>query len=269
LLAVRHIGCIALHLKQQHPKNYFWWATEARVMNRPRLDKLRQQLEILQHRLRDDGTTLTERARSLNGDGSSSELSNAPLHLGDRGSEEYLQDMNAVLAENEGYLAGEVRDALARIDAGTFGQCEVCGKSITIARLEAIPFARHCVQCAEMIQNNGFASDNHGSPNFNSGRPHTFHDTLAHENYITQDQDSDSHAVGDAGGGTAFGGLAGSNTANGEPDVANLHQAMGSGNGDVAEERFLDTTAVEPVGYESDEDRRRYAEEERLLDNGL
>jgi DnaK suppressor protein len=241
-------------------------------MNRPKLDKLRHQLEILQHRLRDDGTTLTERARSLNGDGSSSELSNAPLHLGDRGSEEYLQDMNAVLAENEGYLAGEVRDALARIDTGSFGQCDECGKAITLARLEAIPFARHCVHCAEKIQNsnsNGFASSNHWSPNLDSGRPHTLHDTLAHEAYMTQDQDSDSHAVGDAGGGTAFGGLAGSNTANGEPDVANLHQAMGSGISDAAEERFLDTTAVEPVGYESDEDRRRYAEEERLLDNGL
>jgi DnaK suppressor protein len=241
-------------------------------MNQPKLDKLRQQLETLLHRLRDDGTTLTERARSLNGDGNSSELSNAPLHLGDRGSEEYLQDMNAVLAENEGYLAGEVRDALARIDDGTFSQCEECGKSINAARLEAIPFARHCVHCAEKIQNsnsNGYTSDNHWSPNLNLGRPHTFHDTLAHENYMTQEQDSDSHAVGDAGGGTAFGGLAGSNATNGEPDVANLHQAMGSGSGDVAEERFSDTIAVEPVGYESDEDRRRYAEEERLLDNGL
>lgn len=240
-------------------------------MNRPKLDKLRQQLEILQHRLRDDGTALTDHARSLNSDCNSGELSNAPLHLGDRGSEEFLQDMNAVLAENEGYLAGEVRDALARIDAGSFGQCEECGKAVTIARLEAIPFTRYCVHCAEIIQNsnNGYASDNHWSPNLNSGRPHSLHDTLAHEGYMTQDQDSDSHAVGDAGGGTAFGGLAGSNSANGEPDVANLHQAMGSGSGEVAEERFSDTIAVEPVGYESDEDRRRYAEEERLLDNGL
>lgn len=238
-------------------------------MNRSKLDKLHQELEILQHRLRDDGITLTERARSLNGDGNSSELSNAPLHLGDRGSEEYLQDMNAVLAENEGYLAGEVHDALARIDAGTFGQCEACGKSITAARLEAIPFARHCVRCAERVENlnlNGYASDNHWSPNLNSGRPHSFHDTLAHENYLTQDQDSDSHAVGDAGGGTAFGGLAGSNTANGEPDVANLHQAMGSGNSDVSEERFRPKAiAIAPVDYESDEDRRRSTDEIREL----
>jgi DnaK suppressor protein len=241
-------------------------------MNQPKLDKLRHQLETLQHRLRDDGTTLTEHARSLNGDGNSGELSNVPLHLGDRGSEEYSQDMNALLAENEGYLAGEVRDALARMNAGTFGQCEACSKTITIARLEAIPFARHCVQCAEKIQalsEPALGNSNPGRPNFNAGRPQSPRDTFAHEGYITQAEDSDSHAVGDAGGGTAFGGLAGSNAANGEPDVANLHQAMGSGNGDVADERFLDTIAVEPVGYESDEDRRRYAEEERLLDNGL
>ena len=48
------------------------------------------------------------------------ELSHAPMHLGDLGSEEFLRNVSAVLAENEGYLAGEVRDAIARLDTGTF-----------------------------------------------------------------------------------------------------------------------------------------------------
>ena len=38
----------------------------------------------------------------------------------------------------------EVRDALRRIDAGTYGVCEDCGRPIEPARLEAVPWARYC-----------------------------------------------------------------------------------------------------------------------------
>ena len=41
----------------------------------------------------------------------------------------------------------EVDDALARLDAGTYGTCERCGAEIAAARLEARPTARTCVTC--------------------------------------------------------------------------------------------------------------------------
>lgn len=41
-----------------------------------------------------------------------------------------------------------IEDALARIDAGTYGVCRSCGESIAIGRLKAIPFARTCIDCA-------------------------------------------------------------------------------------------------------------------------
>jgi DnaK suppressor protein len=40
-------------------------------------------------------------------------------------------------------------DALRRIDAGDYGECVLCGKEIAIARLEAVPWARYCVDCQE------------------------------------------------------------------------------------------------------------------------
>lgn len=43
----------------------------------------------------------------------------------------------------------EVDDALARYEAGTYGICENCGREIDIARLEAIPYTRYCLRCAE------------------------------------------------------------------------------------------------------------------------
>jgi DnaK suppressor protein len=43
---------------------------------------------------------------------------------------------------------GEIDAALARIDAGTYGVCVVCGEPIPAGRLEARPAARSCVNCA-------------------------------------------------------------------------------------------------------------------------
>jgi RNA polymerase-binding transcription factor DksA len=45
-------------------------------------------------------------------------------------------------------VIGDIRAALERIDGGTYGNCEVCGDPIPLARLEAITFARHCVGCS-------------------------------------------------------------------------------------------------------------------------
>jgi len=45
----------------------------------------------------------------------------------------------------------EIDDALAKFDAGTYGQCENCGNPIAPARLEAMPAARYCIACARII----------------------------------------------------------------------------------------------------------------------
>src|SRR4051812_44058906 len=42
----------------------------------------------------------------------------------------------------------EVNHALAKFEAGEFGKCESCGNPIAEARLEAMPSARYCIDCA-------------------------------------------------------------------------------------------------------------------------
>ena len=56
------------------------------------------------------------------------------------------------LITNETALLSACRDALARIDAGTFGRCAQCGDTIARKRLESVPYARHCIDCAKVAQ---------------------------------------------------------------------------------------------------------------------
>ena len=42
----------------------------------------------------------------------------------------------------------EINEALAKLEAGTYGRCESCGGEISEARLEAKPAARFCIACA-------------------------------------------------------------------------------------------------------------------------
>ena len=55
------------------------------------------------------------------------------------------------LAEAAASELRQVDDALARMDAGTYGLCANCGAPIPAGRLEARPFAEYCVACAEKL----------------------------------------------------------------------------------------------------------------------
>jgi len=52
----------------------------------------------------------------------------------------------------EEHVLTEATAALARIEAGTFGRCEGCGKPIARTRLGALPYARRCVRCARKAE---------------------------------------------------------------------------------------------------------------------
>ena len=43
----------------------------------------------------------------------------------------------------------QIRDALDRLDAGTYGSCEQCGEDIGLPRLQVLPQASRCLKCAE------------------------------------------------------------------------------------------------------------------------
>ena len=70
------------------------------------------------------------------------------LQESDESLEEAALDSDLAVIEAQGELVFEVREALDRIAAGTFGVCESCNQPISRARLELLPYARLCETCA-------------------------------------------------------------------------------------------------------------------------
>jgi len=81
-----------------------------------------------------------------------SEASAFGMHQADAGSDAYDRDFALSLLSQEQDALYEIEEALKRIDAGTYGLCEMSGKPIPHARLEAIPFARCTVECQSQIE---------------------------------------------------------------------------------------------------------------------
>lgn len=66
---------------------------------------------------------------------------------------ELENDETMVALEDELYeQLRAVDDALARLEAGTYGQCTECGEQIAAERLEALPAASHCIDCANVLE---------------------------------------------------------------------------------------------------------------------
>ena len=77
---------------------------------------------------------------------SSSELSSYDQHQADMGTETFEREKDlSILEQVEAELA-DVEHALRRLDDGSYGTCEVCGKVIPDERLEAVPAARLCLE---------------------------------------------------------------------------------------------------------------------------
>jgi DnaK suppressor protein len=83
---------------------------------------------------------------------SDSDSSAFGMHQGDAGSDAYDRDFALNLLSQEQDALYEIDEALQRIANGTYGICEMSGKLIPEARLEAIPFARLTVECQEKVE---------------------------------------------------------------------------------------------------------------------
>lgn len=68
-------------------------------------------------------------------------------HIADDATDAYDQAVDETLKHNAEVALKAVERALAKFNDGTYGLCEACGGRIDRARLEALPHARHCLDC--------------------------------------------------------------------------------------------------------------------------
>ncbi|HKB35218.1 MAG TPA: TraR/DksA C4-type zinc finger protein [Gemmataceae bacterium] len=121
-------------------------------MSKTDLENFRQSLLNLRARLSGNLSHLAEEALRATGGENSGSLSNTPIHMADLGTDNFEQEFTLSLIQNEEQVLDEIAEALNRINQGRFGKCEECSSAIPKARLQALPYTRHCVNCARKVQ---------------------------------------------------------------------------------------------------------------------
>lgn len=89
------------------------------------------------------------------------ELSNLDQHQADIGTETFDRERDLSLLEQVEAELADIEHALERLEEGTYGTCEACGKPIGDDRLEAVPAARFCLDDQDKAE--GEAGKNHAN----------------------------------------------------------------------------------------------------------
>jgi DnaK suppressor protein len=118
-------------------------------MTKADLQHYQQALLSLRRRLTGDVSQLAGEALTTGRDNGGPA---APMHPAEQGTDAFEQEFTLSLLKNQEQALEEIADALDRIEKGAFGRCEECGGAIPKARLQALPYARHCVACARKVQ---------------------------------------------------------------------------------------------------------------------
>jgi RNA polymerase-binding transcription factor len=113
------------------------------------LDQIRKELqaqrEMFERELAElEAGTFNQSQSDLSGEVSFDEES------ADAGTFTFERERDLSLGNNLRDLLDKVRSALRRLDAGTYGSCERCGKPIDKARLKALPYSVLCIDCKKL-----------------------------------------------------------------------------------------------------------------------
>ncbi len=118
--------------------------------------RIQEELTGLEHRLHDALIEMLTRVKNVSAADSTELL--------DMAADGELDYMAAVSAEADSSTIGEIERALQKLQEGTYGVCEACGKVIKPRRLKARPFATQCLKCKESAERLGVARVPAGVP---------------------------------------------------------------------------------------------------------
>lgn len=117
-------------------------------MNKADSKQYKERLLAMRGRLRGDVGRMTDAALAgppmyANGIGAA-----MPLHMADIATDNFEREFTLSLMESTDQALDQIEEALERIEEGVYGICRECDRRIPRVRLNAIPYAVLCVQCA-------------------------------------------------------------------------------------------------------------------------
>ena len=111
-------------------------------MDKQRIEHYRNVLEARRLNLRESVARTEE-------DGRAAQVTDSAQDIADRASSSYQKEFLFARSNNDRQFLQMVEHALSNIAEGIYGECEQCGNPINERRLEAVPWARHCINCQE------------------------------------------------------------------------------------------------------------------------
>jgi RNA polymerase-binding protein DksA len=121
----------------------------------------KEKIESYRQKLLDERDRLTVELKELsegNLDMLQSEMSGESAldeHTGDSGTATFERERDLTLGNNIQDLINRIDRALGKIEAGTYGICDRCGRDIDPARIKAVPYANLCITCKTLEENEG------------------------------------------------------------------------------------------------------------------
>ena len=113
----------------------------------PKWEKYYKRLVRLRNRLLEQQRALAQ--------ASTAESEPYGMHMADTGTDNFERDVALSLLSSDQDILYEIDEAIKRIEKGTYGICELTGKPIPKARLDAIPWARFTVEAQEQLEREG------------------------------------------------------------------------------------------------------------------
>ena len=81
-----------------------------------------------------------------------SELADYDQHPADAGTDTFEKEKDVSVLNSWRDTIGRIDEALDKLERGTYGQCDRCGREISEARLNAMPHAIYCMECQAIIE---------------------------------------------------------------------------------------------------------------------
>jgi RNA polymerase-binding protein DksA len=116
------------------------------------VEKFRARLLMEQQRLETELQEIENRTARVSESERANELSAYEDHPADLASETFEREKDLAIGESVESLLNQVLIALEKVDRGTYGICDACGRPIKKARLNALPFATLCLGCQDRIE---------------------------------------------------------------------------------------------------------------------